>query len=111
MENGNLGEFEELVLLMIALLKEDAYGLGICEEIQVQTGRKATIGAVHATLNRLETKGLVESTLGDPTNERGGRRKRLFTITAYGKKALVRSRDIKVSIWTQIPELQIKPLP
>ena len=106
----NLGEFEELVLLMIVLLKEEAYGLGICEELKQQAGRSAAIGAVHATLNRLESKGLVESHLGDPTKERGGRRKRLFTITAFGKKALVKSRDIKVSIWTQIPELSIKTI-
>lgn len=110
MSKDNLGEFEELVLLMIVLLKEEAYGLGICEELKKQAGRSAAIGAVHATLNRLESKGFVESHLGDPTKERGGRRKRLFTITAYGKKALVKSRDIKVSIWTQIPELSIKTI-
>ncbi|MDN5211946.1 PadR family transcriptional regulator [Fulvivirgaceae bacterium BMA12] len=110
MGKENLGEFEELVLLMIALLKEDAYGLGICEELKKQTGRSAAIGAVHATLSRLANKGLVKSSLGDPTKERGGRRKRLFTLTASGKKALVRSRDIKVSIWTQIPELSIKTI-
>ncbi|MEQ6119799.1 helix-turn-helix transcriptional regulator [Reichenbachiella sp. MALMAid0571] len=108
MGKESLGEFEELVLLMIALLKEDAYGLGICDEIKKQTGRTTAIGAVHATLSRLETKGLVESSLGDPTKERGGRRKRLFTLTAFGEKALIQSRDTKVSIWTQIPELSIK---
>lgn len=107
MGKDNLGEFEELVLLMIALLKEDAYGLGICDEIKKQTERTAAIGAVHATLSRLETKGFVESSLGDPTKERGGRRKRLFTLTAFGKKALVQSRDTKVNIWTQIPELSV----
>lgn len=107
MGKDNLGEFEELVLLMIALLKEDAYGLGICDEIKKQTARAAAIGAVHATLSRLETKGFVESSLGDPTKERGGRRKRLFTLTAFGKKALVQSRDTKVNIWTQIPELSV----
>ena len=95
---------------MIALLKDDAYGLGICDEIKNQTGRSATIGAVHATLSRLERKGFVESHLGDPTKERGGRRKRLFQLTALGKKVLIRSRDIKVNIWTQIPELSLKTI-
>jgi PadR family transcriptional regulator PadR len=108
MSKENLGEFEEMVLLMIVLLKEEAYGLGICDELKKQSGRSAAIGAVHATLSRLERKGLVTSSLGDPTKERGGRRKRLFNITAFGKKALLQSRDIKVSIWTQIPELIFK---
>ena len=108
MSRDNLGEFEELVLLMIAVLKDDAYGLAISDEIKNQTGRSATIGAVHATLNRLESKGFVQSTLGDPTNERGGRRKRLFIITALGKKVLLQSRDLKLNLWTQIPELNIQ---
>ena len=95
---------------MVTLLKEEAYGLGICEELKKQTGRSTAIGAVHATLNRLENKGFVESYLGDPTKERGGRRKRLYTLTAYGREALVYSRDIRVNIWTQIPELAIKTL-
>lgn len=108
MNKEKLGEFEELVLLMIVLLKEDAYGLGICEELQEQTGRLATIGAVHATLVRLERKGFVESHLGNPTNERGGRRKRLFALTAYGKKVLFESCEMKINIWRQIPELSLK---
>ena len=108
MSKENLGEFEEMVLLIIVLLKEEAYGLGICDELKKQSGRSATIGAVHATLSRLEDKGLVESSLGEPTKERGGRRKRLFNITAFGKKALLQSRDTKVSIWAQIPELSFK---
>jgi len=108
MSKENLGEFEELVLLMAAVLKEEAYGLAICEEFKKQTGRAATIGAIHATLNRLESKGFVKSSLGGATKERGGRRKRLFTITALGKKVLVQSRDVKVNLWTQIPDLSIQ---
>ncbi len=110
MGKENLGEFEELVLLMVAVLKDCAYGLAICDEFKAQTGRVATIGAVHATLNRLETKGFVASTLGQATKERGGRRKRLFEITASGKKALLQSRDVKVNLWTQIPDLSIQKI-
>lgn len=110
MGKENLGEFEELVLLMVAVLKEGAYGLAICDEFKNQTGRFATIGAVHATLNRLETKGFVLSSLSGATKERGGRRKRLFTITALGKKTLVQSRDVKVNLWTQIPDLSIQKI-
>ena len=108
MSKEKLGEFEELILLMIIILKDDAYGLGICEELQEQTMRSVTIGAVHATLVRLERKGLVKSHLGDPTKERGGRRKRLFILTAYGKKVLFESCEMKINIWRQIPELSIK---
>ena len=110
MGKESLGEFEEMVLLMVILLKEDAYGLAICDALKKQTNRAATIGAVHATLNRLESKGFVESHLGDPTKERGGRRKRLFLPTAFGKKVLTESRDVKVNIWMQIPELSIKSI-
>ena len=107
MSKDYLGEFEELVLLMVVVLKEEAYGLAICDEFKEQTGRSSTIGAVHATLNRLESKGYLDSYLGGATKERGGRRKRLFKVTASGKKALLQSRDLKVSLWTQIPDLSL----
>ena len=107
MANEKLGEFEELVLLMIVLLKDEAYGLAICEELRQQTGRSVTIGAVHATLVRVERKGFARSHLGDPTHERGGRRKRLFELTAYGKKILFQSCEMKINIWRQIPELSL----
>ena len=83
-------EFKDSVLLMIALLKEDAYGLGVGD--------------------KLKSKGFAASCLGDPTKERAGRGKRLFSLTAFGKKALVESRDTKVSIWTQILELSFKTI-
>ena len=102
-----IGEFEELILLLIVMLKEDAYGLAIRKALKEHADRTVTIGAVHGTVNRLEKKGLVESSLGGATESRGGRRKRIFTITAAGKKALHRSRDIKVNLWSQIPELAV----
>lgn len=107
MDKEYLGEFEELVMLMVALMKDEAYGLAICDEIENQTGRPASIGAVHATVARLEKKGFVETYMGGSTNERGGRRKRLIQMTNLGKSTLVRSRDAKVKLWTQIPELAI----
>ena len=105
-----LGEFEELVLLITALMKDRAYGLAICDEIMSQTDRKVTIGAVHATVARLEKKGYVETYMSEATNERGGRRKRMVRITAVGKAALVKARDAKVKLWTQIPDLSIDNL-
>lgn len=107
MSKEYLGEFEELVLLIVAMKKDEAYGLGICDEIKLQIGRSATIGAVHATVARLETKGYVETVMGGATNERGGRRKRLIRITQAGKAALMKSRNMKVKIWEKIPDLAL----
>ena len=88
MKGTQLGEFEELVLLIIAVLSPDAYGLSIRQEIPKQTKRNVAIGAVHSVLNRLEDKGFVKSSLADATHSRGGRRKRLFQITAVGKEVM-----------------------
>ena len=85
--------------------QDKAYPLFICDQILDQTGRKSSIGAVHTTTVRLEKKLLVESYFGDPTKERGGRRKRLIRITSLGKTALVKSRDTKLKLWNQIPDL------
>jgi DNA-binding PadR family transcriptional regulator len=96
------GELEELVLLMVALLKKDAYGVTLTEELKKQTGRDISISATHAVLHRLEEKGFIESKMGGASAERGGRRKRLFTITAYGKNILEELRDTRETIWNLI---------
>ncbi len=97
-----LGELEELILLMVALIGVDAYGVSITKELEEQTGRVITISAVHASLHRLEEKGFVKSKMGGASMERGGRRKRLFQITAYGRQTLEELRDVRKTIWTQI---------
>ena len=97
-----LGELEELVLLMVALLHQDAYGFSITQALEKQTGRSITISAVHAVLHRLEEKGFVKSKMGGVSAERGGRRKRLFTITAHGSNALEELRDSRNVIWNLI---------
>jgi DNA-binding PadR family transcriptional regulator len=97
-----LGELEELVLLMVALLDKEAYGFSIGEELRKQAGREITISAVHAVLHRLEEKGFVKSRMGGASNERGGRRKRLFSMTAYGRNALEAARDTRNDIWKLI---------
>lgn len=83
-----MGEFEHLVLLAVLRLDQDAYGMRVRSEIADRTGRDVTIGAVYATLDRLAEKGLVTSTLSDPTPERGGRAKRSFHLTGAGIQAL-----------------------
>ncbi len=108
MSKDHIGELEELILLLIVMLKEEAYGLAIRKALKEQANRNVTIGAVHGTVNRLESKGFIESSMGGATEERGGRRKRIFSITASGKSILQKSRDVKVNLWQQIPELSIE---
>ena len=103
-----IGELEELILLLIVMLKDDAYGLAIRKALNEQANRNVTIGAVHGTVNRLEKKGFIQSSLGGASEVRGGRRKRIFTITNTGKNILQKSRDVKVNLWQQIPELSLK---
>jgi PadR family transcriptional regulator, regulatory protein PadR len=97
-----LGEFEELVLLTVAVLSGSAYGVAISDELQHQTGRSVNISAVHAALHRLEEKGMLVSRLGDATAERGGRRKRLFAVTATGSKALQDIKAMRSRLWEAI---------
>src|SRR3712207_6602992 len=88
-----LGEFEHLVLLAVLRLKEDAYGMRVRKEIADRTGRDVAIGAVYATLDRLNEKGLVTSSVSDPTPQRGGRAKRSFHLTGAGADALHRTQQ------------------
>ena len=97
-----LGELEELILLMVALLNKEAYGVTVAEELKAQANRELSISAIHAVLHRLEEKGFVKSKMGGASTERGGRRKRLFSITAHGRHALEELRDTRDLIWTLI---------
>jgi PadR family transcriptional regulator PadR len=93
MNNFSLGRFEEIVLLALGRLGENAYGVTIRREIAARTGRDYSIGAVYTTLDRLVEKGYVSSRLGNPTPERGGRAKRYFQIEAPGIRALSDARE------------------
>jgi DNA-binding PadR family transcriptional regulator len=90
-ERDYLGEFEHIVVLALLRLKDQAYGVTVRQEIEFRTKREVSIGAVYATLGRLETKGYVKSYCGDPTPERGGRSKRFFRVTASGIAAVNRT--------------------
>jgi len=92
---------------MTGILGEEAYAFKIAEEVAVQTGRSVSIGAVHSTLSRLENKGFLTSQFGKPTVERGGRRKRIYTVTAIGRRALAASRELKQSLWDQYPDIAV----
>jgi len=108
MKGTNLGEFEELVLLTIAALINDAYSVAICDELEKHTGRAAKLGVIHAVLNRLEEKGLVNSSLGESTSARGGKRKRYYSVTNAGKAALLKSKEVRDGLWQLIPDLALK---
>lgn len=96
-----LGEFEELVLLTIASLGDDAYGVSIKESIEKMSDREISIGALHSTITRLEEKTLIKSWLGGATHERGGRSKRYFELTHQGKVALNTTKNLRDELWKQ----------
>lgn len=104
-QRNHLGEFEEIVLLTVGILYDDAYGLAITDEIEQRTKRQVTLSSVHKTLMRLEQKGYLHSHMGGATEERGGRKKRLFTITNSGKEALREARQMRNALWQAIPRV------
>ena len=103
MKRVYLGEFEEIVLLIVAVLEGEAYGVNIMHEILEQTGRSVRLNQVHASLQRLEEKGMIVSKMSDPTPERGGRRKRIFSITAYGRSTLRDIQQVRATLWSAVP--------
>ncbi len=105
MKKYQLGEFEEIVMLTVGVLYDEAYGVAIKLEIQNRLGRKVSVGAMQSALRRLESKGFLESRQGEVSPTRGGKAKRYFTITAFGKKALEYSKDARMALWNDIPEM------
>lgn len=102
-----LGEFEELVLILVAALGEDAYGAIIAEEIESRLKRDVNLSAVHVTLYRLEDKGLIKSSFGGATKERGGRRKRIYTVTSAGMATLRSMQESRMTLWDLVPQLKL----
>jgi DNA-binding PadR family transcriptional regulator len=100
-----LGEFEEIVLTMVCILQEEAYGNAIVNEIEERLGRQVNLSAVHVTLYRLEDKGYVKSNMGGATNARGGRRKRIFTVTNAGVAMLRALKEARIELWRLVPQL------
>lgn len=105
MKGTYLGEFEELVLLTVGILFDNAYGLAILDELEQQTGRDVMISSVHKALVRLEDKGFLKSRMGGATETRGGRDKRLYTLTQAGIGVVNQSRDMRNAMWKQIPKI------
>jgi PadR family transcriptional regulator len=103
MKETKLGDFEETLLLLVGILESEAYAFKIAEEFESQTSRASSIGSIHSTLNRLSEKGFLTSEMGESTAARGGRRKRIYSITALGQKTLSASREFKMNLWEQFP--------
>lgn len=100
-----VGEFEQMILLAVLQRKDDAYGATIYDELSRHTRRSVARGAVYMTLDRLEKKGLLRSTLSDPTPERGGRAKRCYALTRSAVQALRASRQTLLSLWQGLEPL------
>ena len=105
MKDHSLGEFEELVLLMVAALHGEAYGVAILESLEEKLEKKLNVSAVHVALKRMEDKGFVKSRFGGVTAERGGRRKKFYVVTALGKRVLDTQYELRNSIYKLIPKM------
>jgi PadR family transcriptional regulator, regulatory protein PadR len=108
MKKYQLGEFEEVVMLTVGILYNEAYGISIKKEIEKRLSRKVSVGALQSALKRLEEKGYLKSRDGESTQERAGRPKRYFNITAYGKKAMEYTRSTRNTLWDAIPEIALE---
>ena len=103
MGKNSIGEFEEVILLTVAVLYENAYGISIKQDIENRLGRKVSVGAMRTALGRLEKKGFLKSEFGEATAIRGGKRKRYYRVTPYGKKALEQVMETRKKLWEAIP--------
>ena len=105
MSKHHLGEFEEIVMLTVGVLYPEAYGIGIIDEMEKRLNRKVSIGALQTVLRRLEKKGYLTSEFGEATSVRGGKRKRYFQLTSFGRNLLDEVKEQRVGLWNAMPEL------
>ena len=108
MRGEHIGELEELVLLTVGSLVSDAYAVVILEEIRTHSNRKMDVTAIHSVLRRLEKKGLVSSEMGGASKERGGRRKRFFTLTKAGRRVLDETMELRSALYQKLPKLSFQ---
>ena len=105
MKKTKLGEFEELVLLTVAALQKEAYGIEIKRELEARIKEKLSVGSIQSALKRMEEKGFLTSEFGEATLKRGGKRKRIYSTTSYAHKVLAEMKDIRAELWASIPTL------
>ena len=108
MKGAYLGEFEEVVMLTVAILHENAYGVGIKKEIELRLNRKVSVGALQSALKRLTDKGFLEHRDAQPSPERAGRPKRFYTLTNFGKQAIQYAHESRNALWKAIPSAVLK---
>lgn len=108
MGKETIGEFEEIVMLTVAVLYENAYGISIKDEIETRLKRKVSVGAMRTALKRLEKKGFLSSAFGEATAVRGGKRKRYYKVTLYGKKVLEQVMQTRKELWAAIPDIALQ---
>jgi len=108
MRGAHIGEFEELVLMAVAALSGEGYGLAVREFLVEKANRKVALGAIHATLYRLQEKGMLRSELEGATEKRGGRRKRMFRLTNTGVESIRKAREARERVWSLVPSA-LKP--
>lgn len=108
MGKNQLGEFEEVVMLTVAILQGEAYGIAIIEEIEKRLERKVSIGSLQTVLRRLEKKGYLKSEFGEATAVRGGKRKRFFSLTQHGQTVLRETKEQRLGLWNAIPDFGLK---
>lgn len=92
-------------MLTVAVLREEAYGVEIKRELERRMRQRLSVGSVQSALKRLEDKGFLKSQLGEATQKRGGKRKRIYTITRYAEKVLAELKEIRAGLWESIPQL------
>src|SRR6478609_5543218 len=104
MKKTKLGEFEELVLLTVAALQQEAYGVEIKRELEERLKEKLSVGSIQSALKRMEEKGFLTSEFGEATQKRGGKRKRIYSATPYAHRVLAELKEIRTGLWNAIPQ-------
>lgn len=105
MKKTKLGEFEELVLLTVAALQKEAYGVEIKRELETRLNEKLSVGSIQSALKRMEEKGFLTSEFGEASQRRGGKRKRIYTTTSYAHKVLSEMKAVRAGLWSAITNL------
>lgn len=105
MKKTKLGEFEELVLLTVAALQQEAYGVEIKRELERRLREQLSVGSIQSALKRMEEKGFLVSEFGEATQKRGGKRKRIYHTTGYARKVLAELKEIRAGLWESAPDL------
>lgn len=108
MKKTKLGEFEELVLMTVAVLGEEAYGVEIKRELQERLQQTLSVGSIQSALKRMEEKGFLTSEFGEATQKRGGKRKRIYSATPYAMRVLAELKEVRAGLWKSMSETVIE---